>query len=74
MGLAGKELNRRFVMDVFEELELKYDRKIALETFALAGKTDIEAMRSKRGRLDGEKFTTYMRELAVEVKAIDGAA
>lgn len=71
LGLTNRDVNREFVMDMFQELELKYDREVALETFLYADKDEVKAMRNKRGVLDSERFATYMRALAEEVDTVE---
>lgn len=71
LGLTNRDVNREFVMDMFQELELKYDREVALETFLYADKDEVKAMRNKRGVLDSERFATYMRALAEEVETVE---
>lgn len=70
LGLTNRDVNRELVMDIFQELELKYDREVALETFHYADKDEVKAMRNKRGVLDSERFAAYMREWAVEVDTV----
>lgn len=71
LGLSHRDMNRRFVMDTFKEFEIKYDRQVALDTFSMADKAEVEAMRGKRGSLDEEKFTAYLRSLAEQVKKLN---
>lgn len=66
-GLSNRDMNRKFVLDTFCELELTHDRQVALNTFALAKKEEVDSLRGKRGTLDGERFAQYMRDLAAEV-------
>lgn len=70
LGLTVRDVNREFVMDIFQELELKYSREVALETFHYADKDEVRAMRNKRGVLDSERFAAYMRAWAVEVDSV----
>lgn len=72
LGLSHRDMNRRFVMDTFKGLEVKYDRQVALDTFSMADKAEVEAMRGKRGSLDEAKFTAYLRSLAEQVKQMTG--
>ena len=70
-GIIFRDMNKKYIMDLFDELELKYDREVATDTFALMCKGDVEEMRNKRGVLDETRFTTYARELAEQVNGID---
>ena len=70
-GVTFRDMNKKYIMDLFDELELKYDREVATDTFAMMCKGDVEEMRNKRGVLDETRFTTYARELAEQVNGID---
>lgn len=69
-GITYRDMNKKYIMDLYDELELKYDREVATDTFAMMCKGDVEEMRNKRGVLDEARFTTYARELAEEVNGI----